>query len=81
MLGPHAFFGWVLDPKTVAYSETLAQGPHALYPLDFSGRRQSGGLVWDIETWEAKVFPCLPQDSPGGSDMGVSTSKSARTEP
>jgi hypothetical protein len=33
------------SPRSQIYSETLAHCTRAVYPLDFSGRRHTGGLV------------------------------------
>jgi hypothetical protein len=43
MLGPHACFGWVSDPRSLVYGETLARGPRAVYPLRFLRRTASRG--------------------------------------
>jgi hypothetical protein len=47
------------SPRSLIYSETLASCTRAVYPLDFSGLRHVGGLVfsmcfgWLICTWES----------------------------
>jgi hypothetical protein len=33
------------SPRSPIYGETLARCAHAVYPLDFSGRRHAGGLA------------------------------------
>jgi hypothetical protein len=57
------------SPRTPVYGKTLARCNRAVYPLDFSGRRQTGGLVCFfgfglvISTWEANICPCIsPED-------------------
>jgi hypothetical protein len=32
-------------PRSLIYGETLARCTRAVYPLDFSGRRQAGGIL------------------------------------
>jgi hypothetical protein len=36
-------------PQSLVYGETLARGLCAIYPLDFSGGRQAGGLVYSFD--------------------------------